>query len=242
MKKTLLAAAAAACFVAAPVAHAQLAVIDPANLAENILTAAHTLEQINNQILQLQNEEQMLVNGAKNLTSLNFSALSQLQASLAASNQWIQQAQGLAFDLTQMQATFARLYPTSYDASTSGSQMASDARQRWQNALEALRTATQMQSQAVQNAPSDEQTLADLVNQSQSSVGALQAAQSTNQLLALQVRQAMQAQQLQLTQDRAVALEQARQVAAQERAVEVRRRFQGSGTPYTPYPVNFYGN
>ena len=34
----------------------------------------------------------------------------------------------------------------------------------------------------------------------------------------------------------------ARQAAANERAREVRRRFLGSGTPYTPYPVNFYNN
>ena len=83
--------------------------------------------------------------------------------------------------------------------------------------------------------------LTDLVNGSQSAAGALQAAQATNQLLALQSRQAMQAQQLQITQERAAALEQARQVAVQERALEVRRRFQGSGTPYTPYAVDFYG-
>ena len=66
--------------------------------------------------------------------------------------------------------------------------------------------------------------------------------QATNQLLALQAKQSIQAQQLRITQDRAVALEQARQVAVQERAREVRRRFMGSGTPYTPYTVNFYGN
>ena len=242
MKKTLLAATAAFCIAAAPAAHAQLVVVDPTNLVENILTAAHTLEQINNQVRQLQNEAQMLVNGAKNLTRLDFSALSELRASLAATNQLIQQAQGLALNVSQMEKSFRQLYPTSYGASISGRQMATDAQQRWQNALEALRTATQVQSQAVQNFASDEQTLADLVNQSQSSVGALQAAQSTNQLLALHARQAMQAQQLQVTQDRAAALEQARQVAVQERANEVRRRFQGSGTPYTPYAVNFYGN
>ena len=67
-------------------------------------------------------------------------------------------------------------------------------------------------------------------------------AKATNQLLALQSRQAMQAQQLQITQDRATALEQARQVAVQERAREVRRRFQGTGTPYTATAVSFYGN
>ena len=105
-----------------------------------------------------------------------------------------------------------------------------------------MRTATKVQSQAVQNFASDEQTLTTLVNRSQSAVGALQAMQATNQLLALQSRQAMQGQQLQITQDRVAALEQARQVAVQERAREVRRRFQGEGTAYTPYTVNFYGN
>ena len=242
MKKTLIAVAAAVLVTAMPTAQAQWVVIDPTNLVQNIMTAARALEQINNQIKQLQNEAQMLINDAKNLTSLDFSALNELRAALSATNQLIQQAQGLAFNVAQMEAEFARLYPDAYSASTSGSQMATDARTRWRNSLEALRTATKVQSQAVQNFASDDQTLPDLVNRSQSAAGALQATQATNQLLALQSRQAIQAQQLQITQDRAVALEQARQVAVQERAREVRRRFQGDGTPYTPTTVNYYGN
>ncbi len=242
MKKTLIAVAAALLVLAAPAAQAQRIVFDPSNFSQNILTAARTLEQINNQIRQLQNEAQMLINDAKNLTGLDYSALAELRAALSATNQLIQQAQGLSFNVAQMEAEFTRLYPNAYSASASGSQMALDARQRWHNSLEALRTATQVQSQAVQNFASDEQTLANLVNRSQSAVGALQAMQATNQLLALQSRQAMQAQQLQITQDRATALEQARQVAVQERAREVRRRFQGEGTAYSPYTVNFYGN
>lgn len=141
-----------------------------------------------------------------------------------------------------METDFRRLYPESYSAAISGTQMATDARTRWTHSLEALRTATKVQSQAVQNFTSDERTLTDLVSRSQSATGALQAMQATNQLLALQSRQAMQAQQLQITQGRSAALEQARQVAVQERAREVRRRFQGDGTPYTPQTVNFYGN
>jgi P-type conjugative transfer protein TrbJ len=167
--------------------------------------------------------------------------LNELRASLSATNQLIQQAQGLAFNVSQMETEFQRLYPDAYSASISGSQMATDARSRWRNSLEALRTATKVQSQAVQNFASDEQTLTDLVNRSQSAVGALQATQATNQLLALQARQAIQAQQLQITQNRATALEQARVVAVQERAREVRRRFIGDGTPYIPQTVDFYG-
>ena len=214
--------------------------IDPTNLTQNILTAARTLQQVNNQIRQLQNEAQMLMNDAKNLTGLDFSALNELRAALSATHQLIQQGQGLAFNVQRMEDEFARLYPHAYDGSVSGAQMANDARTRWHHALEALRTATKVQSQAVQNFGTDERALSDLVGRSQSAVGALQAAQATNQLLALQSRQAMQAQQLQLTQDRATALEQARQVAVQERAREVRRRFQGGGTPYTPVAVEFY--
>lgn len=242
MKKQLLAAAAATLIAIAPAAQAQWVVIDPTNLAQNIMTAANTLEQINNQIKQLQNQAQSLMNQARNLTSLDFSALNELRAALSATNQLIQQGRGLAFNVAQMETDFRRLYPESYTAAISGTQMATDARTRWTNSLEALRTAAKVQSQAVQNFASDERTLSDLVNRSQSAAGALQAMQATNQLLALQSRQAMQAQQLQITQDRAVALEQARQVAVQERAREVRRRFQGDGTAYTPFTVNFYGN
>ncbi len=238
LRRVALAAVAALALGATVPAQAQMfggrIVFDPSNFSQNILTAARTLEQINNQIRQLQND-------ALNLAKLNSSALGELRAALAATNQLIRQAQGLAFNVQQMEGEFRRLYPQAYTASISGNQMALDARQRWQNSLEALRTATQVQSQAVQNFASDERTLTDLVNRSQSAAGALQAMQATNQLLALQSRQSMQAQQLQITQDRAVALEQARQVAVQERAREVRRRFQGEGTPYTVAPVSFYG-
>jgi len=217
-------------------------VFDASNFIQNMLTAARALEQINNQVEQLHNEAEMLRNQARNLASLDFSALSELKSTLSATNRLIQQAQGLAFNVSRMEEEFKRLYPESFSAGMSGAQMAGDARQRWRNSLEALRTATQVQSQAMQNFTSDEQALTDLVGRSQSATGALQAMQATNQLLALQSRQAIQAQQLQITRDRATALEQARQVAVQESAREVRRRFMGSGTPYTPQRVHFYDN
>jgi P-type conjugative transfer protein TrbJ len=242
MKKTLLAVVAASLFAAMPAARAQWVVVDPSNLVQNTMTALRALEQINNQIQQLQNEAQMLMNEGKNLTNLNYSALVRLSAALAASDQLIQQAQGISFNVSQADAQFAQLYPTAYTATVSGSQMSLDARQRWNNSLAALHTETLVQSQAVQNFASDEQTLTDLVNNSQSAVGSLQATQATNQLLALQARQSIQAQQLRITQDRSAALEQARQAAVQSRAVEVRQRFQGTGTPYTPFTVNFYSN
>ncbi len=242
MKKRLLAIAIAALIGAMPVAHAQWVVIDPTNLAQNILTAAHTLEQINNQIKQLQNEAQSLMNEARNLASLPFNVVNRLRSNLDTTRQLIGQARGLAFDIQNMDQQFAQLYPEQYAATVSGNRMFQDAHQRWQNTLQGLQTAMRMQAQVSQNLNQDEGVLADLVDQSQSATGALQAMQATNQLLALQAKQSIQTQQLQLTQGRAASLELARQAAAVERGREVTRRFIGSGTAYTPQSVNFYGN
>ena len=57
---------------------AQLIVFDPNNYAQNVLTAARELQQINNQITSLHNQAQMLINQAKNLASLPYSSLQQL--------------------------------------------------------------------------------------------------------------------------------------------------------------------
>ncbi|WP_296555458.1 P-type conjugative transfer protein TrbJ [Pigmentiphaga sp.] len=242
MKKTLLAIAVASLIGSMPVAHAQWVVIDPTNLAQNILTAANTLRQINNQIEQLQNEAQMLTNQAKNLAKLDFDSVNRLRSALATSQRLIAEAQGLAYDVASMDREFARLYPSQYGGAVSGARMLQDAREHWQQSLDGLHTAMRMQAQASQNLAIDEGVLADLVSRSQSADGALQATQATNQLLALQAKQAIQAQQLQITQDRAAALELARQAAAAERARAIGRRFMGSGTRYTPQPVDFYGN
>lgn len=242
MKKRLVAAAVAAMLCTATTVHAQWVVVDPTNLVQNTLTAIRTMEQINNQIQQLQNEAQMLINQARNLANLDFNIVNRLRSTLATTERLIAEAQGLAYDVQNLDRDFARLYPDQYAATISGDQMFRDARERWKNTLDGLHTAMRMQAQVSQNLAQDESALADLVSQSQSATGALQAMQATNQLLALQAKQSIQAQQLQITQDRAASLELARQAAATERAREVRRRFLGTGTPYTPQSVNFYGN
>ena len=234
---SLAAALAGSLMLAQPAA--ALTFVDPVNLVQNTLTAIRTLEQINN---QLQNEAQMLMNQARNLANLDFNIVNRLRSTLATTERLIAEAQGLAYDVQSMDATFSRLYPEQYAATISGDRMAQDARERWKNTLDGLHTAMRMQAQVSQNLTQDESALADLVSQSQSATGALQAMQATNQLLALQAKQSIQAQQLQITQDRAASLELARQAAATERAREVRRRFLGTGTPYTPQSVNFYNN
>jgi type IV secretion system protein TrbJ len=241
MKNRIRASVLAAWLVAVPSAKAQLVVFDPSNFGQNALTAAHTLEQINNQVIQLQHEATMLVNEARNLTTLPFNIVTQLRAALALTTQLIAQAQGIPYQLSQAQSQFSRFYPTAYGRGTSGASMSADSLQRWLHSLQALQTTISMQAQSAQNLAVDENSLAILVQQSQGAIGIVQAANATNQLLALQSRQSIQEQQLRLTQDRSAALGQARAVAEEARSREVRIRFVGNGTQYTPQPIKFYG-
>ena len=222
-------------------AEAQLTVFDPANFVQNTLTAARSLMEVNNQIMQLENEATMLINEARNLTSLPFNIVAQLRATLARTTTLINQALGITYQLAQARAQFDGNYPSNYTSGVSGAAMYGDSQIRWFNSLQALRTTVAMQAQAAENLTSDEDSLATLVARSQAAIGALQAMQATNQLLALQSKQTIQDQQLRLTQDRAVALEQARVVGEEVRAREVRRRFVGEGVRYTPQAIGGFG-
>ncbi|RZZ90235.1 P-type conjugative transfer protein TrbJ [Pseudoxanthomonas winnipegensis] len=241
MKKCILALALASALCTGSAAYAQAIVIDPTNLIQNTISAIQALEQVNNQIRQLQNEAQMLANQARNLANLDFTVVDRLRSALATTQRLIAQAEGLAFDVQNLDHQFRILYPEEYAEMISGDQMYQDARERWKYTLQGLHTAMRMQAQVSTLVRDDQEVLTDLVNRSQSAEGALQTMQAMNQLLALQAKQTIQGQQLQLTQERAASLELARQAAAVERSREVRRRFIGEGTPYTPYPVHFYG-
>ena len=83
-------------------AFAQWIVFDPNNYAQNVLTAARELQQINNQITSLQNQAQMLINQAKNLANLPYSSLQQLQSSIQRTQQLLAQAQRIAYDVQQI--------------------------------------------------------------------------------------------------------------------------------------------
>src|SRR5207247_6573849 len=89
---------------------AQLIVFDPNNYAQNVLTAARQLQQINNQITSLQNQAQMLINQAKNLASLPHSSLQQLEQSIQRTQQLLAQAQRIAFDIQQIDRAFSTTY------------------------------------------------------------------------------------------------------------------------------------
>jgi len=232
--------------VAAP-ASAQWTVFDPSNFSQNVLTAARTLQQINNQIHSLQNEATMilnqgqsLVNQGKNLASLASSPLATLQADIQRTQQLIARAQGLTTQVTQLDQQFRQQYPNGYGAGTSADQTLADARTQWSNSRSALQTTLTMQAQINDSITADQATLGQIAGSSQGAVGILQATQATNQLLALMAKQTMQSQQLRMAQDRATASEQLRMLEADEQGRANRTRFQGSGVTYTPAPVQVY--
>ncbi|MCP8897609.1 P-type conjugative transfer protein TrbJ [Shinella daejeonensis] len=238
---TMLAAAPLALspMMATP-AHA-IIVFDPSNYAQNVLTAARTLEQITNQITSLQNEAQMLINQAKNLASLPYSALQTLQQNVQRTQQLLQQAQGIAFNVQQIDQMFSQKYGN-VSMSTTDKQMVADARSRWQNTVGGLQDAMRVQAGVVSNIDTNRTQMSALVSQSQGATGALQAAQAGNQILALQSQQLSDLVALLASNGRASALTEAERTAAAEQGREQRRRFLTPGSGYQPGNAQMFNN
>jgi type IV secretion system protein TrbJ len=212
---------------------AQIVVFDPSNYSQNILTAARALDQINNQIRSLENEAQMLIHGARNLTSLPGSVVGQLTSKINEINSLIAQANGISFDVQKTQGDFQRFYPRQYTAAVSSDRMVQDATARLDNTYQALKQTLVTQATIVSALDQDGQTLRTLMANSSGAVGSLQAQQSGNELLALQVKQSLQAQALVATQARAEALRAVEQQASAEAGRERFTRFIGDGRAYT---------
>ncbi|MGE3742765.1 MAG: P-type conjugative transfer protein TrbJ [Geminicoccaceae bacterium] len=221
-------------------AHAQMTVFDPSNYSQNLLTAARALQQVNNQIVSLQNEAQMLINETRNLVSLPYSALAELQQSIGQTQQLLVQAQRIAYDVTSIDQAFTRAYPQSYSSATSSPQMLLDAQMRWQNSLAGFQDAMRVQAGVVQNLDRTRAQIETLVSSSQSAVGALQAAQSANQLIALQTNQLADLTAVMASIARAQSLESARTVASQAQAREQLDRFLSYGSGYQPQTVKMF--
>lgn len=228
----LLAAPAALSPMLATPAQA-LIVFDPSNYTQNVLTAARSLEQITNQITSLQNEAQMLINQARNLTSLPFSSLQQLQQSVQRTQQLLGQAQNIAYDVEQIDQAFQQKYGN-VSLSASDQQLVTEARSRWGNTVGGLQDAMRVQAGVVGNIDTNRSEMSALVGQSQGAIGALQATQAGNQLLALQAQQLADLTAVVAANGRAQALQSAEQATAAEQGREQRRRFLTQGSGYQP--------
>src|SRR6201984_1923190 len=129
---------------------AQLIVLDTNHYGQSVLTAARSLQQINNQIVSQQNQPQMLINQARNLATLPFSSLLLLEQSILRTQQLLAQAQRIAYDIGQIDRAFS----TTYAAASSGlsdQAMIANAQSRWQNSMAGLQDAMRTQATVVGN-------------------------------------------------------------------------------------------
>jgi len=244
MRLAMLAGIAAVSFsVARPmIAYAQWAVFDATNFSQNVLTAARELQQIQNEVTSLQNEAQMLINQARNLTSLPYSSLQQLTSTIQRTQQLLSQAQGVVYNVGNIQSQFQSLYPNGYTGSTSSTQLIANAQARWQNTLSGYQDALKTQATVVGNLNTTQTQVSALVSSSQGATGALQATQAGNQLLALQSQQLADVTALLAAQGRALSLQGAQTVSGQEQAHEQLQRFLTPGAGYQPTNITMFHN
>ncbi|KAA3513721.1 P-type conjugative transfer protein TrbJ [Agrobacterium vitis] len=228
---SILTVSGPASIVLAPPASAAWIVYDPTNYSQNLLSAARALEQINNQITSLQNEAQMLINQARNLASLPYSSLQQIQQSVSRTQQLLSQAQNIAFDVGQIDQAFQSKY-ANVSLSATDAQLVADAKERWKNSVGGLQDAMRVQATVVGNIDTNRTEMSQLVGQSQSATGALQAAQAGNQLLALQSQQLSDLTALLAANGRSTALTEAERAAAAEQGRVQRQRFLTPGSDY----------
>jgi P-type conjugative transfer protein TrbJ len=223
-------------------AAAQWTVFDPTNYAQNVLTAARELQQVNNQITSLQNQATSLINQARNLASLPYSSLQQLQQSITRTQQLLAQAQGIAYDVQRIDQAFQTTYGNVPLTGTS-QQLVTDARTRWQNSVNGLQDAMRVQATVVSNLDTNRTQTSALIGQSQGATGALQATQAGNQLLALQAQQLADLTAVLAANGRAEALLAAERATAVDQGRVQRQTFLTPGAGYQPGNVQmFHGN
>lgn len=218
----------------APPASAQMSVIDTSNYTQNLLTAARTLTQINNQIQSLQNETQMLANQSKHLSKIDFREMAGLQQRLGQIDKLMGQAQGIDFRVDEIEAQFGKAFPASFENLLKRDARVAEAKKRLDAAMTTFRQTMGVQSEIVENVRDDAEALQAIVDKSQGAEGGLQAQQATNQLLALATKQQFQIQQLMAAQFREQSLEAARRGQIEREARSATRRFLGDGRAYTP--------
>ena len=241
IRAALLAGAAALMITAAGVpARAQWIVFDPTNYAQNILTAARELSQVNNEIQMLENQATSLLNQARNLASLPYSSLASLQQQISQTQQLLGQAQRIAYSVSAIDQAFTQTYPQAYSSSTSSQQLLADAQTRWQNALAGFQDAMRVQAGVVANLDNTHAQISALVSSFPSATGALQAAQSGNQLVALQTTQLSDLTAIMASIARAQSLDAARRLETQVQAQAQTKAFLNYGAGYQPGSVQMF--
>ena len=204
-------------------------VYDPANHAQNILTAVRTLQQINQQIQQLTHEIEMLENMARDLENLPDSIADDILRRMHRIDELMREAEGIGYGVEEIEREYEVIYPEDYGAAPpSQAVLVEQARARWRQSRSAYRESLLVTAEVVSTARSDSENLDRLLGDSQSAAGNLQVLQAGNQIEALQTQQLMQIESMMASHYRAEALERARELAEAERGRARTRSFLGN--------------
>ena len=212
-------------------------VFDPSNYSQNILTAARTLEQINNQIRMLQNQATSLTNQAKNLTTVSFPELQAINQTIQQINQLMGQAQGIRFRVAGLDQQFRADVSTELQSGADG--QCPGGRRHGPGstpAMAAYKQTMMVQSRVAENVEADAQALSGPSSRAARERKArCRLPKPPTSCSRSTAKQQFQIQQLMAAQYRAEAIEQARKVQAEAEAKAATAKFLGTGSAYTPH-------
>lgn len=225
MKKTIRALCAAVLVLglalglaAAPArdARADMPVIDPSNLAQNILQVSHMVSQLRNQMQQIEQATAMLKANPLQLSP-------ELTRSIGEARDLFQSVQGLAFEARQLGAQVRALYPETweeYDLARVLGQ--SDVWMR--ESRRSLERAMEAEARAAERIAETRGRLDAALRSSSAAEGQTGAIQAGNQLLGIQASQLTEIHALLIAQGRALETERLERLAREARAREIQRR------------------
>jgi P-type conjugative transfer protein TrbJ len=183
----------------------------------------------------------MLINQARNLASLPYSSLQQLQQSVQRTQQLLSQAQNIAYDVQQIDQAFQTKYGN-VSMSASDAQL-SPTPERWQNTVGGLQDAMRVQAGVVGNIDTNRTQMSALVGASQSATGALAGDAGRQPASRAAGAAARRPHRRRRRQRPGAGAAIGRAAAAAEQGREQRRRFLTPGTGYQPGNAQmFHGN
>jgi type IV secretion system protein TrbJ len=203
-----------------------ITVIDPSNLAQNIMQVSHMVEQLRNQAQQIEQATAMLRQNPMQLSP-------ELSQSIDEARSLFQSVQGIAFQANQLGEDLRALYPETWEDFDLESVLSQS--DRWMaESRRSLERAMEAEARAAERI---EQTRGRIDRALQSSSGAegqTGAIQASNQLLGIQASQLAEIHALLIAQGRALETERMERIAREERAREIQRRAFPSQTNQTP--------
>jgi type IV secretion system protein TrbJ len=183
----------------APRTQAQMVVLDPVNLIENILSAieniaavAQQVEQLSNETTQIYNQVQQLRDMANQASTIGAPEWGQVQSAIAALTNAVHIGQSLAYDLPNLQEQFQKQFP-GYVAPTDWNQQA----QQWsRSTLDTLNGTLRSAGLNIGDFKDVDSALAALRSANDDASGRNELMQVANSLASLQVAEMTKTRQL----------------------------------------------